>query len=346
MCFVRFSKYLFIVMILCVFSATDSYAQNCWLGKLFKKKVKVVETETIKVDTAFQIDVSGPFFLALSPEIPDQVSFCGQKIDLHKTDMRERFDREMLSMMYMHSSTLLLLKRANRFFPVIEPILKANGVPDDFKYLACIESNLDPRVISPAKAVGMWQFMSETAIQYGLEVNEDVDERYHVEKETEAACKYLKNAYSKFKDWVTTAASYNAGTSKITKELERQKENTSFNLWLVEETNRYVFRILACKTFLENPRKYGFRIKKEQLYMHYVSKDTVVTGKVPNWVDFAKNQGISYYDLKTYNLWIRNDSLENAGGKAYKVSVPLKESLYFNKDKITVHQKNWATDEN
>jgi membrane-bound lytic murein transglycosylase D len=333
-------------MIFSVLSATDSYAQNSWLSKLFKKKVTVVKTETVKVDTAFHMNVSSPFFLAISPEIPDQICFCGQKIDLNKTDMRERFDREMMSMMYMHSSTLLLLKRANRFFPVIEPILRANGVPDDFKYLACIESNLDPRAVSSAKAVGMWQFMSETALQYGLEVSEDVDERYHVKKETEAACKYLKNANSKFKDWVTTAASYNAGTSRISKELERQKENTSFNLWLVEETNRYVFRILACKIFLENPKKYGFIIKKEQLYMPYVCKDTVISGKVSSWVDFAKDKGISFYDLKTYNLWIRNDSLENAGGKAYKVSIPLKQSLYFNKDNITVHQKNWAIDEN
>lgn len=343
MSFIRFSKSLFVILFL--FSVSDSFAMTNWLDQLFKKKAKVVNTEVKKTDTTFIIKEPLDFYLAVSPDIPDEVSFCGEKIDLRKTDRRERFDREMLAMMYLHSSTLLLLKRANRFFPVIEPILKENGIPDDMKYLACIESGLDPKAVSPSNAVGMWQFMSETAIQYGLEVNEDVDERYHLEKETKAACKYLKSAYSKYKDWATVAASYNAGIGRISKELERQGEKSNFNLWLVEETSRYVFRILACKVFLENPQKYGYSIKKEQLYMPYASKDTVVTGKVSNWVAFAKDQGISYYDLKTYNLWIRNDSLVNVSGKAYKVAIPLKESLYFDKNKITVHQRNWAIDE-
>jgi hypothetical protein len=285
-------------------------------------------------------------FLAIAPEIPDEVFFCGCKIDLTRNDMRERFDREMLTMMYMHSTTLMLLKRANRYFPVIEPILKANDVPDDLKFLACIESTLNPRAISSAKAVGMWQFMPETAKQFGLEVSVDVDERYHVEKETQAACLYLKDAFAKYGDWATAAASYNIGTSRISSELVHQGVSSGFDLWLVEETSRYVFRILACKEFMAHPKKYGFFLDKEQLYQPVICKDTVVTGKVADWVSFAKEQGISYYDLKDNNLWIRNDSLPNLEAKPYKVAIPLKESLYFDKKKITVHQKNWVIDEN
>jgi len=285
-------------------------------------------------------------FIAIAPEIPDEISFCGQKVDLRKSDMRERFDREIMAMMYMHSSSLILLKRANRYFPIIEPILKANNIPDDLKYLACIESTLNPKAVSAVKAVGMWQFMPETAKQFGLEVTDDVDERYHIEKETQAACAYLKDAYEKYGDWATAAASYNAGTSRISKELERQLVTNSFDLWLVEETSRYVFRILACKEFMAHPKKYGYFLGKEQLYQPVECKDTVVTGKVENWVSFAKEQGINFYDLKANNLWIRNDSLPNVDMKPYKVSIPLKESLYFDKKKISIHQKSWVIDEN
>jgi len=329
------------------FAITTAYAETDCIKKLFKKKAKVVvvKPEIIKEEVV-EPQVFDASVFAVAPEIPDEVSFCGQTIDLGKTDIRERFDREMMAMMYMHSSTLLLLKRANRYFPVIEPILKANNVPDDMKYLACIESFLDPRAISSSRAIGMWQFMPETAKQYGMEVNDYVDERYHVEKETEAACKYLKEAYEKYGDWPSAAASYNIGTARITRELAKQGEKTSLNLWLVEQTSRYVFRILTCKEFMSNPKKFGFYIKKEQLYMPLVYKDTVVTGKVDNWVDFAKAQGISYYDLKNYNTWIRNDSLPNTEGKSYKIAIPLKESLYFDKKNVTVHQKNWVIDEN
>jgi soluble lytic murein transglycosylase-like protein len=285
-------------------------------------------------------------FIAVAPEIPDEVTFCGQSIDLRTNDMRERFDREMMAMMYMHSSTLTLLKRANRYFPVIEPILKANDVPDDLKYLACIESGLHPRAISSAKAIGMWQFMAETARQYGLEVTDDVDERYNVEKETQAACQYLKTSFMKYGDWPTACASYNIGTTRISYELERQGEACSLNLWLVEETSRYVFRILACKEFMAHPGKYGFFVRRDQLYPPILCKDTLVTGRVPNWVDFAKQSGISYYDLKANNSWIRNDSLPNLEMKTYKVSIPLEENRYFDKKKIPVHQKNWVIDPN
>jgi len=346
MIFQKNSLVLFTVLI-AVFSETSNVlAETDFLKKVFKKKANVVVVKT-KVDTT-EVHAEKIFYqgiLAVAPDIPEEVSFCGQMIDLRKAEMRERFDREMMTVMYMHASTLLLLKRANRYFPVIEPILKANGIPDDMKYLACIESGLNPRAMSSAKAIGMWQFMPETARQFGLEVNDDVDERYHVEKETEAACIYLRNAYKKYGDWSSAAASYNSGTSRIAKELVRQGEATSLNLWLVEETSRYVFRILACKEFLSHPQQYGFYLKKEQLYMPFVCKDTLITGKVANWVDFARAQGISFYDLKNYNSWIRSDSLVNVEGKAYKVAIPLKESLFFDKTKVTVHQKNWVIDE-
>jgi len=334
-----FKNAFILLMVILVTSSTNAETN------LFKKKAKpslsVAKSETANSYT----ENPGKNVLAVSPEIPEKVLFCGQTIDLNKNNMRERFDREMLAMMYMHSSTLLILKRANRYFPVIEPILKANDVPDDMKYLACIESSLNHMARSSAGAIGMWQFMPATAKQYGLEVSDEVDERYHVAKETEAACQYLKDAYAKYGDWASAAASYNIGTARISKELERQGEKTSFDLWMVEETSRYVFRILACKEFMSDPQKYGFYLKKDQLYMPYVCKDTTITGKVGNWVDFAKQAGISFYDLKEYNTWIRNDSLVNVEGKTYKVAIPMKESLYFDKKRITVHQKNWVVDE-
>jgi hypothetical protein len=277
----------------------------------------------------------------VAPDIPTSVTFGGQTIDLRRYDLRERFDRELMAMMYMHSSSLILLKRANRYFPVIEPILKANGVPEDLKYLACIESHLDPKAISSAKAAGMWQFMPETARQYGLEVNDQVDERYHVVKATEAACRYLNYAFSLYGNWASAAASYNTGYARITRELDRQKAGNALDLWLVEETQRYVFRMLACKTFMEHPRHYQFYLKREQLYAPLALKDTVVTGPVANWVDLATALGISYYDLKAHNTWIRSDSLSNKEGKAYAISYPDSASKYYNPLTIPVHQPAW-----
>ena len=309
----------------------------------------VVEVEPVAqvtpVAEVAEVEEKAPF-TAIAPELPDEIEFCGKTIDLTRIDMRERFDRELMATIYMHTTSLTLLKRANRFFPVIEQILKDSGVPDDLKYLACIESTLSPIAISSAKAVGLWQFMPETAKQYGLEVSTDVDERYHVEKETAAACKYLKDAYSKYGDWPSACASYNIGTSRITTELQRQGVSTGLDLWLVEETSRYVFRILACKEFLSHPQQYGYLIRKDQLYQPIACKDTIITGRVPNWIDFAKQQGINFYDLKSCNSWIRNDSLPNLEMKSYKVSVPLKESLNFDKKKTIVHQLNWVVDPN
>ena len=182
-------------------------------------------------------------YCVTSPSVPDKITFAGQEIDLTRYDHRERMDREQMSFTYMHSTTMLTIKRANRFFPIIEPILKENGVPDDFKYLAVIESNLNTLARSPAGAAGMWQFMPATGREFGLEVNDNIDERYHVEKATRAACRYLKDAYAKYKDWVAVAASYNAGQARIASQLAKQDVDDSLDLQLVEETARYVSRM-------------------------------------------------------------------------------------------------------
>jgi soluble lytic murein transglycosylase-like protein len=323
-------------------AVTEADAATARVNKRKDKKTQVQQAESTPVIQSTTIVMADG---TMAPDIPDEVTFCGQKIDLTRYDLRERFDRELMAMMYMHSSTLLLIKRANRYFPVIEPILKANGIPDDFKYLACIESTLNHRAVSSARAVGMWQFIPETGREYGLEINDEVDERYNVEKATEAACLYLNYAYSLYGDWPTAAASYNTGYVRISKELLRQRASKGLDLWLVDETMRYVFRIIACKEFLLDPKKYHFYVKKEQLYPPFTLKDTLISGKVTNWVDVADSLGLSFYDLKSFNTWIRSDSLMNDTGKIYKVQYPLPESKFYDVKQMPVHQKNWVIED-
>ena len=191
------------------------------------------------------------FSSVVNPDIPSSMMFCGKKVDLDRVDMFERFDRELTSLAYGHGNTLLTIKRANKYFPEMAPILRSNGVPEDMLYLACVESYLSPRAYSPAKAAGVWQFIPSTARQYGLEVSDEVDERYNLEKATAAACCYLKNAYKRYGDWATVMASYNGGMGRITSELEKQLADNSFDLYLTEETSRYVFRIMAMKAIME-----------------------------------------------------------------------------------------------
>ena len=215
------------------------------------------------------------------PEFPLQTKFANEPISLDRLDLYERFDRELTTLCYMHSSTSLAIKRANRYFPIMEPILKEEGIPTDFLYLAVIESTLSPRALSPAKAAGIWQIMARTGREYGLEVNNDIDERYHIEKATRAACRYLKDAYKKYGNWATVAASYNAGMGRISTELDKQLADHTFDLWLNEETSRYVFRILAMKEIFSNPSKYGYKLKTNQLYQPIgytlVKVDTTIT---------------------------------------------------------------------
>ena len=244
--------------------------------------------------------------------IPERITFAGEETVFDRYDKRERMDRELNSFTYFHSTTMLLIKRANRIFPTIEPILKKEGVPDDIKYLAVIESNLDHRAVSPAGAVGLWQFLQSTGRENGLEVRTDVDERYHIEKSTVAACRYLKNAYNKYGSWSAAAMSYNGGQARITNELRDQKVDDALDLWLVEETTRYYYRMLAIKQVFEQPWQYGFVIKPENLYKPMEFKKVNVTNTIPDLVTFAQQNGITYAQLKDFNSWLRTDKLNNA----------------------------------
>lgn len=287
------------------------------------------------------IEYHGPLTVE-NPEIPASVDFAGQKIDFDRVDMYERLDRELTSMAYTHGNTLLLIKRANKYFPLLAPILKKNGVPNDLLYLACVESTLNQRAYSPAKAAGLWQFIPSTARQYGLEVNEWVDERYNIEKETEAACKYLKKAYGMYGNWESAAASYNGGTNRITTELESQLATSAFDLYLVDETSRYMFRILATKLIMENPTKYGFHLKAHQLYQPMDFTTVEVNTPVADWPSWAEDHGITYSQLREANPWIRAKSLPNKTSKTYMVKIPKKDSLFRSKAGIHVYNTNWV----
>lgn len=254
-------------------------------------------------------------------DLPDTLDFVGEEVPLNMLDIKERLDREMLVNVYWQSQTLLFYKRAEKYFPIIEPILKENGVPDDFKYLALTESGLT-NVISPAGATGYWQFLKKTAIEYDLEVNGEVDERYHLEKATLAFCKYMNAAYEKFDSWTLAAASYNMGMSGLNNQIKRQKANNYYDLLLNEETGRYVFRILAVKEILTNPTKYGFYFRPQDLYSPDVYKTIEVDHEIKDLADFAFEQGVNYKILKILNPWLRQAHLHNTSGKTYYIKIP------------------------
>jgi len=281
--------------------------------------------------------------MTVTPETPSSIEFCGKKYDLTRYNMYEGIDRELTSFTYFHSTTLLLFKRANYYFPVIEPILKANGVPDDFKYLAVIESNLDPRVSSPARAVGMWQFLEGTGKQYGLTITTTVDERCDVVKATVAACKYLKDAYAKYGDWAVVASSYNAGMGRISGELEKQYVDHSMDLWVVQETTRYIYRIMAMKLIFENPYKYGFIIRAKDLYKPIECDEVNVSSDIQDLADYAKKKGVTYADLKRFNPWLRDRKLVT-GGKTFKLLIPREEDMYYRTPNTYVHNPAWTID--
>ena len=279
----------------------------------------------------------------INPEIPTEIRFADQTIDLDRVDMYERLDRELTSMTYTHGNTLLLIKRANKYFPILEPILKKNGIPTDLLYLACVESTLNPRAVSSAKAAGIWQFMPATARQYGLEVNEWVDERYNIEKETEAACRYLKKSHAEYGNWESAAAAYNGGPARISSELSSQLAASSFDLYLVDETSRYFFRILAAKLIMENPAEYGFNLTANQLYQPEDCSIVEVSTPVSDWPTWAQQHGITYAQLREFNPWIRAKSLPNKTGKTYSVKVPKENSLYRSKSNKHTYNSNWIT---
>lgn len=260
------------------------------------------------------------------PEIPSEVYLFGEKMPLENFEVYERLDREIIVNSYLHSATILALKRANRWFPVIEPILKANGIPDDFKYLAVAESNLE-NVVSPAGATGFWQIIKPAAIEYGLEVNDEVDERYHVEKSTEVACKYIKDAYQKFGSWTMAAAAYNAGMNGIGKWSGLQKTNNYYNLVLGSETSRYIARVAAIKIIMENPQKYGYNLRESDLYKPLKYKEVVLDSSVTDFADYAVTLGINYKTLKMFNPWLRDTFLKNKNGKKYMLKIPEEGSI-------------------
>lgn len=250
-----------------------------------------------------------------------KMDFSGEEVPTYIADVQERLDREMITNINYHTNTTLVLKRANKVFPIIEPILEKYGVPDDFKYLAVIESSL-VNAVSPAGARGVWQFMPATAKEKGMEVTEEVDERYHLEKSTEAACKYLLSAKQKFGSWTLAAASYNGGMAGISNKMEEQSVTDYYDLLLTEETSRYVFRILALKEIMKNTSKYGFSIPKEALYYDIPTRKITIDTTISNLAQFAKTQGINYKILKLHNPWLRDKKLTNPSRKKYEIEIP------------------------
>ncbi len=258
--------------------------------------------------------------------MPEGLNFAGEKVPLEDPDVYERMDRELLVNTYWQSNALLLLKRANKYFPVIEPILKENGIPDDFKYLAIAESGLT-QAVSPAKAVGFWQIMEGTGEDYSLEINGNVDERYHIEKSTRVASEYLNKAKEKFGSWTLAAAAYNAGNAGIQRQLDRQGVSDYYDLLLGEETGRYIFRLLALKEIMQNPQKYGFNFSSDDLYKHIPTYTVKIDTPVTDFAVFAKNYGINYKILKIHNPWLREANLDNRSGKTYEIEIP-EEGIY------------------
>lgn len=253
--------------------------------------------------------------------LPNDLTFCGEPVPMGKLDVRERLDRELLVNTYWQSNSLLAHKRAHRWFPVIEPILAKNGVPNDLKYIALIESGLT-NVVSPAGATGFWQFMKDAGIKHGLEVGPEVDERYNVVRSTEAACAYLKEAHDRYGSWALAAASYNLGPGGLDKQLGRQKNNDYFALLLPEETSRYVFRVLAMKEIITDPERYGFHLREKDLYPTYRTRAVEITGGVEDLNDFAVRQGTDYKTLKLLNPWLRDIKLTNPKGNTYQLLLP------------------------
>lgn len=254
-------------------------------------------------------------------ELPKTMDFCGEPVPLDRFYVRESLERELLVNTYRHASTLLLMKRTSRWLPVIEPIMKKNNLPSDFKYLAMIESDLT-NAVSPSKAVGFWQFLEGTGKQYNLEIYKEVDMRYHQEKETQAACDFLKDLYRRFKSWTLAAAAYNCGGGRISKTIEEQQVTSYYDMLLPNETERYIYRILAFKLIMENPEKYGFHISDEGWYQPLEYKTITVTESIENLAQFAIDQGTNLKMLKYYNPWLRSDKLTISEGNSYVIKLP------------------------
>ena len=303
--------------------ATGLLAVLFVLTQLFIYSDKDVETDDVTFEETFERNYN-----VYALNLPSEPRFMDEAVPVSDPDVLERLDRELLVNTYWQSNGLLLLKRSNKYFPIIEPILAKKGVPDDFKYLAVAESGLQ-NIVSPAGAAGFWQILKSTGPEYGLEVNKEIDERYHLEKATYAACDYLLEAKEKFGTWSLAAASYNMGMNGLDRQLERQKVNSYWNLLLNPETSRYVFRIMAIKEVMEHPEKYGFHYREKDLYALPDLYDAVVDSSVAHWSDFAQEKGISYKTLKYYNPWLRESYLHNPSQKEYVIKLPTDTSVYY-----------------
>lgn len=300
------------------------------------------------------------YYRAVALPIPEKLDFCGEPVPTENWDVREMLDRELMINVYWQSQTLLHFKRAARYFPIIEPILKKNGVPDDFKYLAIVESSLS-NAGSPTGAKGFWQIMEETGKELGLEIREvhpelrpkkgatktavnvdyNVDERFHLEKATEAACKYLLASYKRYHSWTLVAASYNSGRGAVERFMDKQQEGNFYELWLAEETMRYVYRIAAVKVVMQNAKQYGFDYKPEDLYpvipTHLVQVDTTIR----DLAQFARFNGTTYKMLKYFNPWLRQANLDNKAKKTYFIKIPQAGSRkYYHKD-FDINKSSW-----
>ncbi|MDB4242096.1 lytic transglycosylase domain-containing protein [Polaribacter sp.] len=256
-------------------------------------------------------------------ELPENLNLAGERVPIERQHIRERMDRELLVNTYWQSNGLLLLKRANKYFPILEPLLKEYGLPDDFKYLAVAESALIDET-SSVGAAGMWHFMKNTGKEYGLEINQNVDERYHIEKSTKVAAQYLIKAKERFGSWTLAAAAYNAGNYGISRRLEAQGVTSYYDAFLPNETERYVLRIIALKEVLSNPRKYGFKFEEKDLYRMEKTRTIKVDSAITNIALFAKNFGLNYKELKLHNPWLRQNKLNNRSQKVYEIKIPIK----------------------
>ena len=256
-------------------------------------------------------------------ELPENLNLAGERVPIERQHIRERMDRELLVNTYWQSNGLLLLKRANKYFPILEPLLKEYGLPDDFKYLAVAESALIDET-SSVGAAGMWHFMKNTGKEYGLEINQNVDERYHIEKSTKVAAQYLIKAKERFGSWTLAAAAYNAGNYGVSRRLEAQGVTSYYDAFLPNETERYVLRIIALKEVLSNPRKYGFKFEEKDLYTMEKTRTVKVDSAITNIALFAKNFGLNYKELKLHNPWLRQNKLNNRSQKVYEIKIPIK----------------------
>lgn len=276
-----------------------------------------------KAQTLFGEGTSYSISNVVLPDLPESLDFAGEPVPLQNYDTRESMEREMLVTLYMHSRTYQTLLNTKRYFPVIEPILKKHGIPDDFKYLCVAESGLNPNAVSSASAAGLWQFVSSAGKQYGLFIDKGLDERYDVEKSTEAACKYIKDAYNRFGSWTMAAAAYNVGNAGVSRRIGIQGVDDYYDAFFPEETMRYVFRILSFKLLIEDPYRYGYIIKPEQYYKPFRNfKEVSVSGAKIDWSKVARDNGTTYKMLRQLNPWVRDYEYNNAGNRTFKLRIP------------------------